>query len=365
MSTTAAAPEWARRCQVPWSSWDARTPLEQYATQTISHQAQLAETPVPIDVNPLTVPCDGNWHHLANAPPAVPAARPKARVSASDSFINSVSARRAARRERDRREAFRTDEAARARGEQVDGSVVGSEAVWAARKERLHSLIADERAAPADLKRELRRLLSYADTVRTSAVTERAELAAELQQFIAPLLSEVARLRARVAEGGGASKDVRAKADEAPPAIQADAYVEDTLRSGRPTAPLAASGGGAATGAADGGGATGVAPPSAPPPPSTKAITRASAQRSAALQSRDATRAEGGGTDAAASAGGSGAVADVGAALSRRERQSIHRRVDGAIDSARRGASVEGLLTLLAEGGYAAAAAVSALDEVR
>ena len=60
----------------------------------------------------------------------------------------------------------------------VAADILGADAIWLARKERIRELLADEQSSASDLKRELRRLLSYADSTRNAARHERGELAA-------------------------------------------------------------------------------------------------------------------------------------------------------------------------------------------
>ena len=108
-----------------------------------------------------------------------------------------MAARRAARRARDGRAARQQQHAERVKGDRGEASLpehASPDAVWAARKDRLQLLLNDDGASAAELKRELRRLLGYADALRETAKDERAELAAELHELVAPLVMEVSRL---------------------------------------------------------------------------------------------------------------------------------------------------------------------------
>ena len=82
----------------------------------------------------------------------------------------------------------------------------GSDAVWAERKEHILSLLAQAEPSVSDLKRELRRLLGYADAVRSAVREERAELAEDLGQLVSPLVAEVQRLRGQLQRSGGGSE---------------------------------------------------------------------------------------------------------------------------------------------------------------
>ena len=102
----------------------------------------------------------------------------------------------------------------------------------AARKERLTVLIEDEGATASELKREMRRLLSYADSVRNAAKHERAEIASDLQELIFPLVAEVNRLKGQLAAARG--KAASKGAQESPTQVDVDDTAEDVLRAGRP-----------------------------------------------------------------------------------------------------------------------------------
>ena len=92
-----------------------------------------------------------------------------------------------------------------------------SDSVWNARRERIHALLIDEHATTIDLKRELRRLLTYADSARRTMQHERAEIAHELQAMVAPFVAEVRRLRSTAA---AAERAAGKGAPDVPPTIE-------------------------------------------------------------------------------------------------------------------------------------------------
>ena len=125
-------PEWARAAPRPWQSFE--DPRRQPASSSsLSHDLRAS---VPIDV---VLPADCEWHQLPDTPGAAAAAKRPAGFSKKPPgpAAPDVSSRRAARRARDARAIART---AMQSGEAAPDA--GSDAVWEARKQRIHSLLA-------------------------------------------------------------------------------------------------------------------------------------------------------------------------------------------------------------------------------
>jgi hypothetical protein len=187
---SATIPSWAAPVPSPWLSWDANVAAradksERAVAQTLS-ASLTSPTLKPALTKPIAVgvPADCEWHrlpdHVRLGGEETHAARStRARWDASDpspAGSSTASSRRAARLAR---EAARSQQAqtARAVEQRQLREPHGPDAVWAARKERIIELISQEEANQAELKRELRRLLAYADGVRSAAREEREALA--------------------------------------------------------------------------------------------------------------------------------------------------------------------------------------------
>ena len=210
-----------------------------------------------------------------------------------------------------------------AAAESVRTRAQSSDEIWASRKAKLLSLLGEEKASVSDLKRELRRLLAYSDSARTSARQEREAFAAEVQQLIAPLVREMERLRARLRKHEGAeSKGETVQAD----AEETDAD-NDVLRAGK-----GGDSGGAAAAAA-----TAAAAAAAAGPPAKALVPVTSTVLSA---------------DGGAGGGELGELVDAAAELGRREKAAIARKVDAAAATAASGGALEPLLFQLSLGGY-------------
>ena len=304
-------PAWAAAAPRPWQSFGRSFEATSYAPLSATDDLRAS---LPIDV---LVPADCAWHQLPDSPHI----KPSAFVQKRGANVTDVASRRAARRARD----SRTAAAAALNHATTDGDKAadaGSDATWAARKERIRALLSDEMASASDLKRELRRLLGYADATRNAACHDRAELASELQAFPAPFVNELQRLRARAAKAEAAGKGMV----EVEPGIEGEDSAEDTLRAGKP---------GADSGA--------ISPPP-PAPPAMKSVPT--------------------GGEGASVAGEMEGVAQAGSELSRREKQQTSRRVEAAVASIDAGGSLEPLIELIGEGPYAAAACAPALEQV-
>ena len=319
-------PAWASVAPRPWKSLEDVHDLSQslpLAEQTLPPNVALHQS-IPIDVH---VPADGEWHRL---PEMIENQGTRAFEKATGP--SSVSSRRATRKARDNRKIMAQKTAEQVAEERAAVADAGSDALWTARKERIRALLADERASDSDLKRELRKLLGYADASRNAARHERAELARELQAMLAPLLGEIRRLKGELAKTKGAQKEVAPPMQEA---IEGLDSAEDVLRAGK-------GGGGEAAEAI-----TSSAPAPAKPPPPMTAVAKS----------------KGGGSDGAASvAGAISGVAQTGMELSRRDRQQVARQVEAAASALASTGSVEALLECLHAGPYAAQAACGATE---
>ena len=289
-----------------------------------------SERPFVPGSEPIAVgfPADCEWHRLPA--PLVDdgdAADVQATV-VKPAPVSVVASRRSARLARDAKRA-REAELARLREQREPR---GAEAAWAAKRERILKLIAQDAAEPSELKRELRRLLDYAEAVQAAVRTERAELASDLTSMVAPLLHEVSRLQGRLAVAEG--KTSKEGIAEVPPTIEVDDSVEDTLRASRNSEAAAN---------------TAIAPP----PPETRAVEHAGS---------------GGASDASVRAidGGASRVSEV--ALSRRERQGVQRRVQEAARAVAQGGNAATLVEMMRDygsgpaGRLCACAAVEVID---
>ena len=319
---SSTAPPWAQAAPEPWQlPRNARAADVLY--QSLSQfplEHTLANT-LPIATE---VAIDGRWHHLPEEPPTSDEKDEKdEKASHSGAPINDAASRRAARLARD---AARTQAAEQQKQREQQREPVGSDALWAERKAKILSLLGEEDASMTELKRELRRLLSYADAARLVAKEERAVLAAELATMLSPLVKEMRMLKVKVAKAEGS--DTKAAEALSPEAVDESAAVEDTLRAGKPGF----------------GGEVehdGRRPPPAVAPPPMKVVVKE--------------------TSVAVTADGLAVTSD-GGGLSRRERQGAMRRAQAATASAARGGHVQPLVAMLAEGGEAALAVAEALD---
>ena len=334
-------PEWAKTIPAPW--------LLEAATPAVA----LSQSLPPSARTDREVPADCRWHRLPELPPSDEegsegSAPAKAAVmtmqpSKQPARANEVSSRRAGRLAR-AKEAELAAERERLRREPR-----GADAVWAERKERILALLAEAEPNAGDMKRELRRLLSYADAMRAAAREERAEIAADLHQLVSPLVVEVQRLRGRLALAEGPRDGKDALAAGATPLVEEEAFTEDVLRAGRPGDEE----GGAAVDGSAGLGGAGAPPPKAPPKgPPIKPVAKPPP-----VSARQAA------VDAAGLAVGGAA------ALGRRERQAILRRVEAAVAGVARGGPVGELVGMLADrksadGAAAAEIAAEGLDKL-
>ena len=322
MPSATPTPPWAQAAPEPWKLPRNARPAD-VLYQSLSQfplEHTLANT-LPIATE---VAIDGRWHHLPEEPPTSDEKDEKdEKASRSGAPINAAASRRAARLARD---AARTQAAEQQKQREQQREPIGSDALWAERKAKILSLLGEEDASVAELKRELRRLLSYADAARSAAKEERAVLAAELATMLSPLVKEMRMLKVKVAKAEGA--DAKAAEALSPEAVDESAAVEDTLRAGKPGV------GGEAE-------PDGPRHPPAMAPPPMKVVAKE--------------------TSVAVTADGLAATSD-GGGLSRRERQGAMRRAQAATSNAARGGHVQPLVAMIAEGGEAALAAAEALD---
>ena len=175
------------------------------------------------------VTIDGKWHllpeeedHMRQGPE-----HSAARAAAPPENPKSAAARRAARQARSSARSQAAVEAKlRAR------EPTGSDAAWEERKERILSLLGERDASVGDLKRELRRLLGYADSARTSAREEREAWSCELQALASALRRDLGGLRARAdaADAKDLGKPLSAEHD-----VDLSEAPSDVLRAGRPS----------------------------------------------------------------------------------------------------------------------------------
>lgn len=349
------APAWASAAPKPWQSYDLSASLRMQEhvselNETRALGASLRDQP-PIDV---AVPLDGDWHKLTDQPVINPH-QPKggtANQASPESSMNEVSKRRAARRKQDWARAksmqqttmnARNNSGEDGRYGRYGGDVPSSvdptnaDVVWAARKQRIQDLIYDDEASVSSLKRELKLLLGYADVARSAASEERCRLAVELNEMVTPLVQEVRRLKRKLAQ----AEAQPAKADETAPHVDAEEGTgEDTLRSGK------------------GDGDVHEAHASKPPPPAMAAPALRPATRDSGGKPGGAADGDSAASTAAASEGG-----EVGASLSRREKQGVSRRVEAATSAVERGSSPEDFLSLLDSGdSYLAMSASTSME---
>ena len=154
-------PAWAAAAPRPWRSFERSFEPASYAAPSPVDDLRAS---LPIDV---LVPADCAWHQL----PDSPLAKPAQLVQKRGAGVTDVAARRAARRARDSRAAA-ASAYAQATSDGGGAADAGSDALWAARKERIRALLNDEHASASDLKRELRKQIRSTE-IRSALATVR------------------------------------------------------------------------------------------------------------------------------------------------------------------------------------------------
>ncbi len=292
----------ATKLASPWRGWDPRLPLEEFHQRQVTAEGLHPAPGVPAGYAFFQKDV---WGSGAESATNVKAPAP----------TETAASRRSARRAREDADS-KAAAAKPAVAVSLDGQV--GEAVWNARKARVIGLLGDESATPAELKRELRRTLAYADSARSAARRERESFAHEVQQLIAPLSREMGRMAARLRlhEGDEAMPDAKG-ADDAD-LVEVEDEAQDVLRAGKPGPQI---------------------------------VTSSASERAASSSRADAPHFD-------------GELPEAGAGMSRRDRVATRRKVDAAAATAAAGRGVETLLFQLEVGGFAAERAAVALDQL-